>query len=326
MQDDVPASPLFFPASPASASPTRMTPFDVVFSSSPASSSPPTRVTPFDLAPMEPMAVVPFIPTQKKKVWSKPSERTEAEHIGLTAIMRAAKAKKRKRITKERDRADRIELQREINKHVIRGHEIKLKRRKGCKGMGLFACSNRLMRRGRWVRPAAMVEMSFSNVGAAGSVAAINSCSVRAVKRGRQITAFTAMQIQDQRMQAASEPEIDFFVSSIAFDETDQKLALDAANVGKPVRSAWKCMASGLSLSFGAVKAKDVGEGCETNIMKITRPPVPLIAGAADVVYKSVWGMGFFKTTVEVEAKCAAKAKLMSPTRNNAENRTCALS
>jgi hypothetical protein len=148
------------------------------------------------------------------------------------------------------------------------------------------------------------VSIASSPVGAAKDVAKCFGVSPRTVRLARRLTALQIFYRQAGAMRIASAmPDLEHFVSSLAFDETMERLALDVAGMKNTVKGSWKVLVSLQSFYFGSKCGPSSG-----SVLHVVRPVVPLLTSAADVVHRALFDFPMVRDFTACEVAGAERA------------------
>ena len=130
-------------------------------------------------------------------------------------------------------------------------------------------------------------------------VAHVHQVDKRLVPRLRKFCAHMVMLQQERRLNVLqSSCDADgfaFFVSSLALDETIEKLALHVlaptTSEQQAITSSWHVLVSTQSLLVGRRCSEAADSPAETYMMDLVRPTVPLMATTAACLHKGLFGV-----------------------------------
>ena len=191
--------------------------------------------------------------------YGKPSERTKEQHELLCARMREKRNKKRREAMKQQfeDNARRVMSNIASSSCLREGHMIQLKR------FAIASKKNKRLRVGqemlqlsvdvatpgrgkkRRITNDTVVALAHCNLSACKDVAKTYKMSPKNVRISRKIVAWALLNRQTEacdQIAKHSTPTLKFMVSSMAFDETAEKLALDVTCFPEKLRLTWKLL------------------------------------------------------------------------------------
>ena len=231
-------------------------------------------------------------------------QRTKEQHIASCAHARAAKASKSLARTKKEVMKYAEDLTLAVHSSSLReGHRLELR---PTSARGLPDFRKQLVAIRRHLRKAksksqcpmsaeTLVALSRSSLNAGKDVAKVYQCSPWQVRMARKVTAWSILNVQQELLRAmGTEGDLRFMVSSIAFDETSEKLDLDLPGMRQNLKLAWKVL---VSLQDLAVQTREAGD---VALVKTIRPPVALLSSRAEVVLQGLWGCVSVKALTDV--------------------------
>ena len=139
-----------------------------------------------------------------------------------------------------------------------------------------------------------IVVMSQSPLNACKDVAKVYRCSAWQVRAARKVTAWCILNAQKQLTESVETRPLRFLVSSLAFDETSEKLDLDLSGLKQNLKLTWKIL-----VSLQELIAQHDGQ---QNVFRINaiRPPVPLMSNRAEQMFYGLWSAKVVQSLTKV--------------------------
>ena len=121
----------------------------------------------------------------------------------------------------------------------------------------------------------------------------------------RRVVAMMALTLQKRKHhQFTMRDDIAFFISSLSFDETMEKVSLDVHGMKDPVKGTWKVLVSEQKWYIGLTSCANGW------VSQVVRPVIPLVTSTASVLHQGLWGHPAVADFARVESRMQDRASL----------------